>query len=68
MIMDAYSGMPVEYKMDPSMFCTISRDVTYINGNGMGDTCVQDGGSPLICALDSDDPNRWTLTGVVSWG
>ncbi|XP_055329348.1 uncharacterized protein LOC129582009 [Paramacrobiotus metropolitanus] len=68
MIMNDYSGMPIDYKLDPSMFCTLSRDQNYANGLGVGDTCMRDGGSPLICALDADDPQRFTLTGIVTWG
>ncbi|OQV20174.1 putative Serine protease 55 [Hypsibius exemplaris] len=67
-ILDGYSGMMTDYKLDSSMFCSLSRDDHFANGAGKGDACIRDNGSPLICALDADDPTRWTITGIVTWG
>ncbi|GAV02373.1 hypothetical protein RvY_12949 [Ramazzottius varieornatus] len=66
-MLDKYSGTPVDYKLDSTMFCTISRDMDNSVTGGKGDLCSQDYGSPLICALDSGHPDQWTLIGLATW-
>ena len=35
---------------------------------GGRDACQGDSGGPIACQIGNDDPPRWQLTGVVSWG
>ncbi|XP_014361308.2 phenoloxidase-activating factor 2-like [Papilio machaon] len=45
------------FNLDPSFMCA--------GGEGGRDTCVGDGGSPLVCPLQTD---RYVQAGIVAWG
>lgn len=66
-MLDKYSGTPVDYKLDSTMFCTVTRDMDNSVVGGKGDLCSQDYGSPLVCALDFGHPDQWTLIGLATW-
>ncbi|XP_055329140.1 putative serine protease 47 [Paramacrobiotus metropolitanus] len=57
------SAIPKNFLLDQSMICAIGD-----NPAKPSDTCDLDGGSPLVCRMNPDVPDVYTLVGLSSWG